>query len=113
MDYETARQFLILQGCPSPTNTDAFLNRLQAGQPPIPGQVTSILLAIKMVYAALEGTPSLSREFAGPLCRLAVDSNISYQAGLMNGVPWPPLLAEDLQRISKGIASIMSGHWQD
>ena len=113
MDYETARQFLILQGAPSPTNADAFLNRLKEGQPPIPGQVTSILLALKMVYTALEGTPSLSREFAGPLCCLAVEGNIAYQAGLVSGVPWPPLLAEDLQRISKGVASIMSGYWQE
>ncbi|MGD1850677.1 MAG: Dethiobiotin synthetase [Cyanophyceae cyanobacterium] len=113
MDYETARQFLIMQGSPSPTNGDAFLNRLKDGKPPVPGQVTSILLAVKMVHAAREGTPSLSREFAGPLCRLAVESNIAYQVGLMSGVPWPPLLAEDLQRIGRGIASIMSGNWQE
>lgn len=113
MDYETARGFLIGQGNASSENTDAFLNRLKAGKPPIPGQVTSILLALKMVYNALEGTPSLSRELAGPLYRIAVESREAYEQGDRQGVNWPPLLDEDLERIARAAGSIFAGSWQD
>ena len=54
MDYKTARSFLIDQGTALETkkNPDAFLMRLKQGQPPVPGQVTSILLALKILFEA-------------------------------------------------------------
>lgn len=111
MDYETARNFVIAQAQPSDPST--ILARLQAGQPPVAGHLTSALLALKMVYAALAGTPSLSRELAAALHRLAFESRAAYEAGRRSGVDWPLLLDEDLTRIARGVDSIFSGVWQE
>ena len=109
MDYETARKFLIAQGTADDTMADAFLVRLRAGKPPIPGQVTSILVGLKMINSALEGTPSLSRELAGPIFSLYFHSREAYQRGRDRGVLWPPLLDEDIVRIGEAVGKILTG----
>lgn len=111
MDYKTARSFLIHQGTPSDENTDAFLVRLKQGKAPIPGQVTSILLALKVVFEALRTASSLDRELVYSLYLLSFESREHFKAGLKAGAELPPLLSEDLKRISRAVRSIFAGVW--
>ncbi len=114
MDYTTARNFLIDQGTALVTqrNPDALLILLAQGKPPIPGQMTSILLALKVAFDALKEAPSLDRPLASALHVLATESQRLFDAGRRSGVDWPPLLKEDLQRIGLAVRSIFSGVWQ-
>ncbi len=114
MDYKTARSFLIDQGTALETkkNSDAFLMRLKQGQPPIPGQVTSILLALKILFEGLQESPMLDRQLISALHLLSVESLLQFEAGLRRGVSWPPLLKEDLSRIAIAVKNIFSGVWQ-
>jgi hypothetical protein len=111
MDYKTARSFLINQGTPSDQTTDAFLMRLKQGKAPIPGQVTSILLSLKVVFEALRTTSTLDRELVYALYLLSYESRQYFEAGIRAGVDWPPLLHEDLKRISRAVKSIFAGAW--
>lgn len=111
MDFNTARQFLIDQGTALETeiNPDAFLMRLKQGQPPIPGHVTNILLALKISFDALKQDPLLDREFVLALYLLSMESLTSFEAGRRAGVTWPPLLKEDINRIAIAVKNIFSG----
>ncbi len=111
MDYETARQFLIYQGSALETkiNPDAFLMRLEQGKPPIPGQVTNILLALSISFETLKGDPLLDRELVAGLYLLAMESLKLFEAGKREGVGWPPLLKEDIERITIAVKNIFSG----
>ncbi len=40
-----------------------------------------------------------------------MESQQQFAAGRNRGVEWPPLLQEDLQRISLAVKSIFSGQW--
>ena len=111
MDYKTACTFLINQGMTSDPNTDAFLVRLKQGKAPIPGQVTSILLALKVVFEGLRTATTLDRELVYALYLLSFESRQHFEAGLLAGVDWPPLLKEDLKRISRAVKSIFAGVW--
>ena len=111
MDYETARSFLISQGISTEPSQDAFLNRLKQGKPPVPGQVTSILLALKVVFEALRAAPSIDRELVYALHILASESRQQYEAKRQRGVEWPPLLDEDLMRIAAAVKSIFADRW--
>ncbi|MFM6189413.1 MAG: Dethiobiotin synthetase [Planktothrix sp.] len=113
MDYKTAYQFLIDQGIALETqkNPDAFLMRLKQGQPPIPGQVTAILLALKIAYDTLKERSTFEKALVLALHQLAIESQQQFIAGRNRGIEWPPLLQEDLQRIALGVKSIFSGHW--
>ncbi len=111
MDYKTARSFLITQGTVSDQHPDAFLVRLQQGKAPVPGQVTTILLALKVVFEALRSTSTLDRELVYSLYLLAVESQQRFEAGYQAGISWPPLLEEDLKRISRAVKSIYAGVW--
>jgi hypothetical protein len=111
MDYKTARSLLIHQGTTSDENTDAFLMRLKQGKAPIPGQVTTILLALKIVFEGLRTTATLDRELAYSLYVLSFESRQHFEAGLKAGIDWPPLLNEDLKRISRAVKSIFAGVW--
>ncbi|NEP88322.1 MAG: Dethiobiotin synthetase [Okeania sp. SIO2C2] len=113
MNYETARQFLIDQGTALETkiNPDAFLMRLEQGKPPIPGQATNILLALKISFEMLQGDPLLDRELVAGLYLLAMESLKLFEAGRRKGVMWPPLLKEDIERISIAVKNIFSGVW--
>ncbi|MEG3956413.1 Dethiobiotin synthetase [Microcoleus sp. herbarium2] len=114
MDYKTARSFLIDQGTALETkkNPDAFLMRLKQGQPPVPGQVTSILLALKILFEGLQDSPMLDRQLISALHLLSVEGLQQFEAGRSKGVSWPPLLKEDLNRIAIAVKNIFSGVWQ-
>lgn len=111
MDYETARYFLISQGNPDASDTEAFLVRLKQGIPPVPGQVTSLLLSLKVVFEALRETDILERDLVFALYCLANDSRYFFSTGQQTGVDWPPLLNEDLRRIASAVKSIFAGTW--
>ncbi|MBR8836684.1 MAG: Dethiobiotin synthetase [Stigonema ocellatum SAG 48.90 = DSM 106950] len=113
MNYETARKFLIDQTITTEENPDALLMRLKQGKPPVPGQITSILLASKVVFSYLENTTSLDRELAYALYQLTIKTQQLFTAGRKVGVDWPPLLKEDLLRIAIASESIFSGNWQN
>lgn len=110
MDYETARRLLIDQTNLQAANT--FLARLQANQAPVPGQVTSILLALRVVFDALKEADTLDRSFAFALFSIAHESRQLFEAGLGQSLDCPPLLNEDLHRIAIAVKSIFSGTWQ-
>ncbi|HLO83743.1 MAG TPA: Dethiobiotin synthetase [Nostocaceae cyanobacterium] len=111
MNYETARKLLIDQAKTN-DNPDALLSRMTQGKAPVPGQITSILLALKIVFEALKEASSLDRELVLALYILSVKTPQLFAVGRKAGVDWPPLLKEDLQRISFAVESIYSNHWQ-
>jgi hypothetical protein len=114
MDPKTACNFLIDQGMALMTqrNPDAFLLLLSRGEPPYPGQMTSILLALKTAYDAHQELDQIDRPLVHALHLLAMESHKYYEVGHRNGVQWPPLLADDLQRLELAVQSIFSGEWQ-
>lgn len=111
MDYKTAYQYLAAQ-C-SRGDSNAFLTLLEQGQPPIPGQVTNILLTLKVVFQHLEGLDSIDRRLASMLHSLAYDSRHYYELGKRQNVTWPPLLNEDLSRIAQGVDNIFANQWRN
>jgi hypothetical protein len=86
--------------------------RLKQGQPPVPGQVTSILLALKILFEGLQDSPMLDRQLISALHLLSVEGLQQFEAGRNKGVSWPPLLKEDLNRIAIAVKNIFSGVWQ-
>lgn len=114
MDYQSARNFLIDQGTALITqrNPDDLLQRLQQGKAPVPGQLTSILLALKVVFEGLQGATTLDRKLVWSLHLLTVESQQLFDAGRRSRVDWPPLLKEDLHRVAIAVQSIFSGVWQ-
>lgn len=112
MDYETARRLLIDQGNENNQNSDAFLLRLQQGQPPIPGQVTSLLLSLKVVFETLREARAIDRELTYALYVLSSEGRRLFEAKLRNSPDCPPLLNEDLSRIALAVKSIFSNTWQ-
>ncbi len=113
MNYETAYKFLIDQTLISEENPDALLMRLQQGRPPVPGQITSILLALKVVFEGLKDATVVDKELAYALYQLSIKSQQLFAAGRRVGVEWPLLLKEDLLRIAIATESIFSGKWQN
>ncbi|MBE9126386.1 MULTISPECIES: Dethiobiotin synthetase [unclassified Coleofasciculus] len=111
MDYKTARSFIISQGTAPDQNNDGFLVRLKQGKAPIPGQVTNILLALKMVFEGLRGSTTIDRELIYSLYLISYESRERFEAGRQTGVNWPPLLDEDLKRIARTVKSIFAGVW--
>ncbi|TAE59090.1 MAG: Dethiobiotin synthetase [Nostocales cyanobacterium] len=111
MNYEIARKLLIDQ-TKNDANPDALLSRLRQGKPPVPGQITSILLALKVVFETLKDANSLDKELALSLYKLGIRGLQLFATGRKAGVDWPPLLYEDLQRISLAAESIFSGTWE-
>lgn len=109
MDFQTACNLLINQGMGSDVASDTLLARLQQGKPPIPGQVTSILLALKIVFEELRDTLTLDRQLVFALHTLAMESRHQFEAGRQAGVDWPPLLDEDLTRIAVAVREIFAG----
>ncbi|MEP0983097.1 Dethiobiotin synthetase [Leptolyngbya sp. AS-A5] len=110
VDYETARRLLI-----DHTNVnaaDTFLGRLRQGQPPLPGQVTAILLALKVVFDALQDQTMIDRQLATALFLVSSEARQLFNGGLAKSLECPPLLNEDLGRITTAVKSIFSGTWQ-
>lgn len=100
MDLQTAQQTLVTQTLPQYETETTFLSRLRQGQPPVPGQVTSILLALKVVHGALQGQTTLNRVLAHALFLLTYESRNLFEAQAAAGTNWPLLLDEDLERIA-------------
>jgi len=111
MNYETARKLLIDQTIIE-ADADTLLARLQQGKPPVPGQVTSTLLALKVAFSELKAATTLDKELAFALYKLGVKAQQFFTAGHKSGVNWPPLLKEDLLHISLLAESIFSGQLQ-
>lgn len=111
MDYKTAYQFLSTQS--SLSDRRSFLSLLQQGQAPIPGQVTNILLTLKVTFQHIERLDSMDRHLAQILFRLAYDSRQYYDLGKRQGITWPPLLNEDLERIAQSVQNIFADQWRD
>ncbi|BAY28261.1 hypothetical protein NIES2107_00850 [Nostoc carneum NIES-2107] len=112
MNYETARKILIDQTITTEDNPDSLLMRMQQGKPPVPGQITSILLALKVVFESLKEASSLDRELAYALFQLSIKPSQLFLGGRKVGIDWPPLLKEDLLRIALAAESIFSTKWQ-
>jgi len=112
MNYETARKLLIDQAITTEENSDGLLMRMQHGKPPVPGHVTSILLALKVVFEELKDATIIEKELANSLYQLSIKTQQFFAAGRKAGIEWPPLLKEDLQRITIAVESIFSGDWQ-
>ena len=100
MDFKTASELIANQTLPGLETDDTFLGRLRAGKPPVPGQVTSLLLALRVVHDSLRTAESLDRKLALALFLVAYESRNLFEAGPAARVPWPPLLDEDLERIA-------------
>jgi hypothetical protein len=113
MDFDTARQFVLRQTLGTSDDLpDTFIACLRQGKPPIPGQVTSLLLALKVLFAGLQQEPSLDRPLVQALFILSYESRQLFNAGQKAGAIWPPMLNDDLVRIAKGAQSIIFGEWQ-
>lgn len=114
MDFDTARTFVLCQATVAePDRTDTFLYRLRQGHPPVPGQVTSLLLALKVLFEGLKAETHLERPLAAALFLLAHDSRHQFIAGTQAGVSWPPLLSDDLTRIAQAVDAILMNRWPD
>ncbi len=109
MNYQIARKLLIDQ---TETTRDTFLNRLRQGKLPIPGQITSILLALKLVFESLKDVNTIDKELAWSLHKLGSKCLEILTMELKSDTEWPPLLKEDLQRITLAVESIFSGTWE-
>ena len=112
MDFQTACREVIVQTLPEHETSRTFLGRLRQGQPPVPGQVTSLLLALKVIRVQLKAAPVLEKELAYALFLAAYESRNLFESGYAAQVPWPPLLDEDLTRIAIAVHSIFSDNPQ-
>ena len=108
MDFMTARQVLATQTLPENETDDTFLGRLRQKQPPIPGQVTSLLLALKVIHNGLTEASALDRKLALSLFLVAYESRNLFEVGRAARVAWPPLLDEDLERIAIAAYKILA-----
>ncbi|HIK12374.1 MAG TPA: Dethiobiotin synthetase [Oscillatoriaceae cyanobacterium M33_DOE_052] len=114
MNYQEAYDLLIARGTALQNSgkDENLLQRLKQGKPPLPGEVTSILLALKIVFEELPNQNTLDRNLVLALHLLAFESQRLFEAGRSAGVSWPPLLKEDLQRIAASVASIFADEWR-
>lgn len=113
MNYDTARKLLLDQTVTTQDHPDALLIRMQQGKPPVPGQITSVLLALKVVFEGLKETTTIDRELAYALYILTIKTQQLFAIGRKNGIDWPPMFKEDLLRIGSACESIFSGVWQN
>lgn len=108
MDFQSARLQLVTQTLPQHESDQTFLGRLRQGYPPVPGQVTSLLLALKVVHSSLQKAPQLDRALGHALFLAAYESRNLFEAGYAAGVAWPPLLDEDLARIAIAVHDVFA-----
>ncbi|HIK45182.1 MAG TPA: Dethiobiotin synthetase, partial [Leptolyngbyaceae cyanobacterium M65_K2018_010] len=96
----------------NPDLPDTFISCLRQGKPPVPGQVTSLLLALKVLYEGLKDEPTLDRPLVQALFAIAYESRQLFNQGQQRGIDWPPLLDDDLNRLGKAAQSIILGQGQ-
>lgn len=106
MDFETARHILISQTVSPGQDPEAFIHCLRQGVPPVPGQITSILLALKTAAQGLGADAKIERSLGHAFFVLTYESRQLYSQGEQSGVDWPPLLNEDLSRIAEAVRQI-------
>jgi hypothetical protein len=112
MDFDIACDLILRQTiAPQAGMNDTFLLQLRQGKPPVPGQVTSLLLALKAAYEGLRHETVLDRQLVQALFALAYESRQLYNAGRHAGVNWPPLLDDDLKRIATAVQAIVADRW--
>ncbi|MEO1400404.1 MAG: Dethiobiotin synthetase [Cyanobacteria bacterium J06635_1] len=109
MDFKTACTLISKQTTLDGSEPDAFLARLQQFKSPIPGQATSLLLALKVIADGLKTSPTIERSLAHGLYQLAYESRWTYEKGRQRSVEWPPLLDEDIERIAIAVNQIFAG----
>ena len=106
MDFDTARRFLLAQTLTPVSGQTSFIDCLRQGTAPVPGQVTSILLALKTLAQFLKDEPAIEKPLGLALFILSYESRQLYLQGQRNNVDWPPLLDEDLTRIAQAVHSV-------
>lgn len=107
MDVKTAQHVIMTQA--DMTVSNSFLARLYQHQPPVPGQVTSLLLALKTLADNLKTAKQLDRTLVYALHQLAYESRQCYERGKHAKVEWPPLLDADIERIAVVTAQLFKG----
>ncbi|MEM8503471.1 MAG: Dethiobiotin synthetase [Cyanobacteria bacterium P01_D01_bin.1] len=100
MDFQTACQALMQQTLPQYETQDTFLGRLRRGYPPVPGQVTMLLIALKVIRSQLSAASQLDRPLAQSLFLVAYEGRNLFESARAAGAELPPLLDEDLERIA-------------
>ncbi|MEL6157941.1 MAG: Dethiobiotin synthetase [Cyanobacteria bacterium J06623_5] len=108
MDFQSACQELITQMLPQYETADTFLGRLRRGHPPVPGQVTSLLLALRVIHGGLQTASQIDRTLAQALFLAAYESRNLFESGYAANVNWPPLLDEDLARIAIAVHHVFA-----
>ena len=108
MDFQSAYQELLTQTLPQYETGDTFLGRLRRGHPPVPGQVTSLLLALRVIHNSLQAASQLDRNLAQALFLAAYESRNLFESGYAANVNWPPLLDEDLARIAIAVHNVFA-----
>jgi hypothetical protein len=108
MDFQTARQSILNQTVDLQPEQQPFIHCLRQGTPPIPGQVTTLLLALRVVGEGLKQEPTLDRRLAHAFFVLTYESRSLYRQHQDAGQEWPPLLNEDLDRIAKAVRDILA-----
>lgn len=108
MDFQSACREVITQTLPKHETKTTFLGRLRQGKPPVPGQVTSLLLALKVIHSQLQNVAQIDKELAYGLFLAAYESRNLFESGYAARVTWPPLLDEDLMRIAIAVNGIFA-----
>jgi hypothetical protein len=109
MDFDTARRFVLAQTLSPVPGQISFIDCLRQGEAPVPGQVTSLLLALKTLSQALKNEPMIERSLGHAFFILTYESRRLYLHGNTHNVDWPPLLDADLNRIAGAVEQI----WAD
>ncbi|RZM75406.1 hypothetical protein [Leptolyngbya iicbica] len=109
MDFDTARRFVLAQTLAPVPGQTPFIDCLRRGEAPVPGQVTSLLLALKTLAQGLKKEPMIERSLGHALFILTYESRQLYLQGKTQNVDWPPLLDDDLSRIAVAVEQI----WAD
>ncbi|MEM6253876.1 MAG: Dethiobiotin synthetase [Cyanobacteria bacterium P01_D01_bin.156] len=107
MDVQTAQRVVTSQA--NTAIADSFLARLQQKSSPVPGQVTSLLLALKVLHEHFKAAQKLDRDLAYALHQLAYEGRQYYEQGKQANVEWPLLLDTDLERIAVAVTQIFKG----
>ena len=76
-----SQELINVKRCPQYETDDTFLGRLRRGYPPVPGQVTSLLLALKVLYDNLKTATEIDKELAQALFLVAYDSRNLFESG--------------------------------
>lgn len=113
MDFQTACQELMQQTLPQYETRDTFLGRLRRGYSPEPGQVTTLLVALKIIQSQLYSSSQadasqIDRLLAQSLFLVAYEGRNLFESARAAGANLSPLLDEDLARIAIAAYKILA-----